>query len=240
MESNRQDFKFNGNGINYDFSNQIRGNISQEKYNQDTPFNQDNFSNPSTNYNFKSSLTSNVSQNQNQNPSNNFLFNFNQNKPNILQNQNHQNSENIFLNKKREEPINEDNQKNDLISNPKTEEKSVKKQQRIQRLVVTKIKSSSKKLVSKSRFEQHEIENKNFNRQGFLEKLNSSTSIYSVTCPEHHIKNHTECNKKIIEKNLENEFDNRQNEINLNLNEKDDRAKSGKKTIYKIFGANFV
>ena len=227
MEYNKQKANLNGNGINFEFTNTKNSNeiLSQEKLDQETPINQ-NFSQKK--YTFKSSLNPTESTNLNQN------INYNAQKGifEISQNENNQNSENFLLKNKREHADFNDDGENLMNSNQITEEKNGKKN-KIKRLVITTI-SSAKKFLAKHRFVQNENENEiqNFNRQGFFSKMNSTHSIYSVNCPNHHLENHVHSENKIVGKNLYREFGNNENKVNLNLNENEDEENFGKFLLF--------
>lgn len=191
------------------------------------------------NYIFKSSLISQLIKDQkNKNP-NDYLI---KEKDELENNKNN----NFLLRRKRENENNENNKNandcddsinnksftdnNNDKENPKTNEKSTKKSNRISRLVVTRVKSSSKKLMSKKRFENFNFEKnqkeKNFNGQGFYRKKNSTTSIYSVNCPLDHFTINGKCdhdNNRLMGKNLQKDFEDNENnnENNLNLNLKE-------------------
>lgn len=236
INPNKKNLNFNGNGNIKGIHNDLT-NTNQSSENNLS--NQDQ-SNPNTfqgNFILKGSLVNNSFTN-NQNPSNNGSIsypNFNQNQNDQNNNFNEQNNQNnlnsnfsfnpqnlnnsnsneIFLKKKREADSHLNLMDDSANENPKTEEKK-KNKGKIARLVVTNVKSSSKKLVAKSRLENEGNENNNFNRQGFLDKLTSNHTIYSVNCPGVNVNNYPLMENKIYGKNLEKEFGNNDNNLNLN------------------------
>jgi hypothetical protein len=230
MESKGQKANINGNGIHFNYTNTYNkiDYITQEKANQETPININQNIFPNNNFTFKNSFTN--SENQNENLNSQIPNNFNtqdDNKFQLTHSENYQNSEN-FLKKKREISDNNDEEKNS--QNLKTEEKCKNKKQ-IARLIVTRIKSSSKTLVEKNRFgTNNENEIQNFNRQAVLENLASTKTIYSVNRPLHNLENQTDIENKKIYKKLESEFGN--NENNLNLNENENKENFGNNFFY--------
>lgn len=92
--------------------------------------------------------------------------------------------EEFFLRKKRENK--EANEINNLVKSPENDNNLKKNHNKIARLVITKIKSNSKNVNSKRNiyyYNENKILDDNNKKRNFIEKINSSHSIYSVNCP---------------------------------------------------------
>jgi len=247
MESKRQVVNITGNKngfINLEPTNHSSDSITEEKNNQETPHNQSSFPNHENNFIFINSNNSNNNQTKNYESENLTNKKKEKNIDEIIysssQNQNQNlNLNNFLLKKKREVGDFDEERKNFLETNQMTEEKNTKKNNKITRLVVTKIKSSNKDFVAKSRLgninedpnenydnnkNEKDNENKyeinNINRQRFLQRLNSANSSYSVNCPMDNYKNQNNNSNRFYLNNLENQYVNiNKKDTFLNLNE---------------------
>jgi hypothetical protein len=236
MESNGQKAKYNGNGIHFNYTNS--NNKTQEKINQETPSYIKQIPLKSvSDYIFKNSLMNSENFNKNEEnlnenlqiPSVNLQEEINQS----THSENNQNSENFLLSKKRENSENDDEKNYPILNTMERLNKSNKIERYPKRLVVTRIKSEQKEFKAKSRLGNNENEISNFNRQGLFDKMNSTTSVYSVNCPLHHLRNNPDGENKKIWKKLDKEFE--KNENNMNLNENENTENFGNFFSFMVF-----